>query len=1352
MHLLNETLIPESYIDGGLNGRFSATVLFIDISGFTPLTETLFQYHQQGAEILSALLNEIFGEMVHQVNRRRGFIPMFAGDGFFAIFPGDLAETAAFAWQTAVAIQHYFQSARGPFSLFVTPYGVFEIGVKIGMAAGEVEWGIVYNDHQATCFFHGDSLYNSTDAEQTAVTGDLIAHESLLPYLPSDYEAWSADVPTFHKIVPQRHILPAPPTPQKTLPLPLPAKLSMFLRNQAAPDPVLPDFRLICPVFISFQGSHPDWVQCVQQAMTLAVQYGGAFSRLEFGDKGDLMLFWFGAPVSHENNVERAIKFLLALQRETAVPWRAGLTYDLVWAGIRGGQAYREYGCIGDALNTAARIVYRADWGQIWLSEAAARELPPCYRLENLGNFRFKGKQECQPLLRLSGVCAPPETAVLSEMVGRQAEIAECLAAIAPIFNGRFAGAVTIQGEAGIGKSCLAAALRRQLAECVSWFTCPADDILNESFNPFQTMLAAWSRQSVAADAAENWRQFIESFQKLVTDLSLVTDERAPAIYAELHRTKNILAELAGIVLHNGGDFLDPQLRFENHLLTLTAFFQAQALLRPLVVYVEDTHWLDDETWRYLAEFHRRFADFPVALLLTGRPGGALNNRYKTETAVLSTVLNLAPFTETEMQALARQTLGRPVTLAVLSLLQLQSGGNPFFALQLLLELRQQDLFVQVDEGETAVFTLTHAEQHVVPRTLNALLTARLDRLSAAVKSIVQTASVLGQRFSLAVLAAMLPHEPDLFAKIEQAAGQEIWQIHADRQIHFYHALLRDVAYTMQPQSQRRQIHHLAAAALETLYTAELAAHYREIAYHYHAAFENGMLSARTLARRYLRLAGEQAAKLYENETAVTYFSQALALSVRDDKKFPILLAREAVYHLQGQRDLQAQDIAVLTRIAQEQQDKAMMAAAALRRARYAEALGDYALSGAHAQAAFSYARTPNQAAEACLQGGLALVSQGEYEEGARQLSEALLLARQTEQPFLQSKALINLGKTAVRQGSFQESIPYYHEALSLCQKTGDRQMEGAVLNDLGAVALYQEDFQTAVIHYNAALATAQEIGDRRTESQALNNLGGIAAAHYQFVEARANFSRDLQISHEIGDIDGEGQALGNLGYVEVILGNYAQAETYIRQDVAIARQTGNRPSEVMALTLLGWCANAQAKWEEAVTHFEQGRQLAQMIGDPVMELYCLGGLGNAYVGLAQPEEGANLLQQAVVGYRGLHMEAFALEALAGWVRARLAQGKAAETRPAVAELLSHLQTVGPFDGADTPLLILWTCCRALWANQDGRFEQILALTVKVLETAVSHIPDEATRHSFLQNVSWHREIMLAYNEHMFYN
>ena len=155
---------------------------------------------------------------------------------------------------------------------------------------------------------------------------------------------------------------------------------------------------------------------------------------------------------------------------------------------------------------------------------------------------------------------------------------------------------------------------------------------------------------------------------------------------------------------------------------------------------------------------------------------------------------------------------------------------------------------------------------------------------------------------------------------------------------------------------------------------------------------------------------------------------------------------------------------------------------------------------------------------------------------------------------------------------------------------------------------------------------------------------------------------------------------------------------------------------------------------------------------DQEMEMYCLGGSGNALIGLNRPEEGTRLLRKSAVGYRVLRMEVFALESMAGWVRAQLRMGNVAQTMPVLEELLNYLHAVGMFDGADTPMLILWTLYEALVANDDERAVAVLEKTVDLLKTAVAHIPDEPTRQSFFENVSWNQQIMLAASERMFYH
>ena len=112
--------------------------------------------------------------------------------------------------------------------------------------------------------------------------------------------------------------------------------------------------------------------QCAIQVKGRVFYSNGYFNKVDFGDKGAVMLILFGAPVSYENNQERALNFLLELREKTDITWRAGVTYGTVYAGIMGGEERCEYTAIGDIVNTSARIMMLAQWNNVLLSDSIA--------------------------------------------------------------------------------------------------------------------------------------------------------------------------------------------------------------------------------------------------------------------------------------------------------------------------------------------------------------------------------------------------------------------------------------------------------------------------------------------------------------------------------------------------------------------------------------------------------------------------------------------------------------------------------------------------------------------------------------------------------------------------------------------------------------------------------------------------------------------------------------------------------------------------------------------------------------------------------------------------------------------
>ncbi len=486
-------------------------------------------------------------------------------------------------------------------------------------------------------------------------------------------------------------------------------------------------------------------------------------------------------------------------------------------------------------------------------------------------------------------------------LVGRRHELSQLTEAIQPIFAGHPAGVIAISGEAGIGKSRLVHELRQRIGAgaadrsaaageeaAVAWFHCPADEVRRYSLEPFRQLLRAYFEQSEAGNTlanTENARRFVDKLGAL----SAAT--RDPGLRADLERGQSFLAAL--IDLHWPGsryDQAEPKARFDNTFSALQAFLLAESRIRPLVLALEDTHWLDADSLGFLARLSHALGDAPVAILMVGREPLALDG---FAPALPRHELRLARLTADELSELAEAQLGAPVAPSLLNLLQARTEGNPFFAGQLLRHLQEQGLLASDPAGLIGV--TGHAS---LPADVRGVLIARVDRLAPPVRDVVQCAAVLGREFETAVLAAFAPAGPALDTRVAAAADAGIWAPLDATRYQFQHALLRDAVYDMQLRTRLRQLHGTAAEALARVHIAGPAPYYGDLAYHY------GHAGNTAQERHYAWLAGERAAAQYANAEAVTYLSRALALTPEDDaaERFALLLARAKVYDLQGAR------------------------------------------------------------------------------------------------------------------------------------------------------------------------------------------------------------------------------------------------------------------------------------------------------------------------------------------------------------------------------------------------------------------------------------------------------------------
>lgn len=1414
MYALIPHLISMHYQAGRSCGELEVVSLFVDISGFTALTETLMQHQKDGAELLTAALNGIFQPLVDTVYAHGGFISTFAGDAFTALFPlaANPTEAALHAAATAFFMQQFITHQ----GIVQTKYGDFTLGVKVGLSVGVAAWGILGGSHEQqslqTYFFRGPAIDGCAQAEHQAGRGEIIA-EARLYTLLAEYVAARplgdyVQLTGLHRVPPPDKPLPAPLSVAALRPFVLDAVLDL------ATSGALAEFRQIAIVFISFTESADSQHlnRFATTVLELAGIYDGYFNKLDFGDKGGVILLLFGAPLSHENDMERAADFLLSLaDQTTSLDWRAGLTSGTVYAGFLGGSERSEYTAIGDVVNLAARLMMAADWGEIWISPLVAHQLARRgYQMERRGSFTFKGKRApvaVSRLLHKQAGAAPGagERHYGVPLIGRETELAQLLNRIEPAVcvpgqqqpasaQAPFAGLIQIYGEAGMGKSRLVYALRERLQQCwhLRWLICPADAILQQSLNPFKHMLSDYFVQIPDHPFEENRARF----DYLLDDLIAATALRSNILTRELERTRSFLAALVNLRWDGSlYERLEPRLRFENTLLALQTLLQAESLHQPLVVEIEDLHWLDADSRELLTMLTRNLQGYAVALLCTSRyrDDGSLVPLAVDERAPQH-VLELTSLAGPDVKAFAARVLDGSVTDTLVQFLLEKTGGNPFFLEQMVLDLHERGAIAPLDadrpqatdelRGDGRCWSLVADWQLVdVPTSINAVLIARLDRLSVQVRQVVQTAAVLGREFSVLVLSQMLRNDDRLLLKVKTADKEGIWALVSEMRYLFRHALLRDAAYSMQLRSRLRELHALAGGAMEQLYAADLPPHYADLAYHY------GQAEDLARERLYAGLAGEWSAAHYANTEAIASLTRALELTsdADRDRRYELLLVREQVYDRQGARAAQLHDLRALAELATLLDKPTYQAEVALRQANYSNVTGDFPTAIAAAQRAIALTRGRAEVhltATGYLRWGFGLWSQGYYQEAQQQLQQSLHLAQSAALPAIEAESLYQLGKVAYLQGDYISAQWAGEQALTLYRTREDRQGEAQALNHLANIEGDQGNYSAATMYYEQALAIHRAMGDRYGEGVVLSNLGYHYLNQGDFASSTAYYERALAICRVIGDQQGVAIALINLGGIYNDQGDYASAAHHFEQALPICRAIGDQDSLAFVLDGLGVLCQYQGDYSGALTYYEQALTISEAIGDQqgVGRILALLGLiahnlgdhaaareslqkalqieqdsgklyesgsaltymGHALAGLGQFAEAMEMYEQALETLREAGRMNQAMEVLAGMARVYLAQGNLPRSNDLVGQIVQHLQDEPLLAGADEPFRVYLTCYQVLRIGQSTRATEVLQAACRLLHERAALIKDERLQRSFLARVPAHRDLLLS--------
>ena len=862
---------------------------------------------------------------------------------------------------------------------------------------------------------------------------------------------------------------------------------------------------------------------------------------------GDGLKAAFGMDAAREDDPERAVRAGLALLqagREQADAARQlhGIVDFAVRVGVHTGEVALGAGveadntAMGAAVNIAARMEQSAPPGALRISHDTWSQVRGLFELE------------AQPPLQVKGVGAPMRTYLVraaldrsvasverglhglrTPMVGRQAELQRLLDTVARTREARQLQAVTLVGDAGLGKSRLLRELKAALSAEVSAGV-PGCRLLAVRSQP-DGMLRPWGllRSLLAAqfgvadtDSAELARR------KVVDGLAPWFDERG-------ERQAQLIGQLSGLDFGDRLRGLDPRSVRDQAFAALRGYLQALAAQGDSlpVLIVEDLHWADDGSLELLQHLLAHAAELPLALIMTSRP--ALLAR-RPDWGPPDGLVVLGPLAAAHSDELALALLQRMVEVPpqLSELIVGQAEGNPYYMEELVRRL-VDDGVIDVDAPHWTV----HAERLDkvrLPGTLVGLLQARLDALPASERRAVRQASVIGHVFWDDALQAVDEDAPQALPALQRAAfvrTHETSDFEGSTERQFDHHLLHQVTYDTLLKAERRLGHGAVARWLTERTKGRGAEFLAMTGDHAERAGETA------LAVDCFEQAGREAQRRYANAAAESWLRRAIALLGASDsaRRIDLLDALGDIADVVGDRSAQDRLHLEIADLLEHHPDDSRQARLYFTMALLADRRGDAARSEQLSRQSFEFAERCAAAQWAAMaQGNWAWlhIARQDYAGAARHLEIGLAWAGRIESEITRMET------------------------------------EGQLLTLSGMVSMHLTRLDEARGTLEAVLSRGETLGKPRLQLGALDNLAVVASSLGRWDEAAAWGERARALAQSIGSRSGVALAQLRLARAAEALGDLATARQWHEQNLPVFRAIGDRRQEAVALRHLG--------------------------------------------------------------------------------------------------------------------------------------------------------------------------------------
>jgi class 3 adenylate cyclase/tetratricopeptide (TPR) repeat protein len=1001
--------------------------------------------------------------------------------------------------------------------------------MHVGIHSGALQFFLVGDSHREL-LVAGPGATRTAEMEAASEAGDILVSPETAKLL---------EVRSLGRQKGGGILLKAPPPAQERLEplpdvsaIPLAAAVPARVRSELTLGPLEGEHRHAAIGFLRFSGidaliaeqglaATADALdQLVRTVQAAADEHEVTFLESDIDRNGGRIVLAAGVPRTSGDDEGRLLRTLrAAVDAQVPLPLHVGVSRGRVFAGQVGATYRRTYTVLGDTAALAARLMARAEASQILVAVDVLERADARFDAAELEPFQLKGKATPVRAAALGRLLEARKVQSARDLpfVDRERERAVLGASVAPVSMG-FGTLVELVGEPGIGKSRLAAELRRLCGE-MTVLTVTCDQYASTTpYRAFRDLLRSLLAVDLSGDPVGNRRA-------LAARLAEVDSELVPWVPL-LSAPLDVEVESSVEV-----DELEPAFR-RARLHGLVSSFLAGLLDAPTLLLFEDVHWMDEASSELLRHIGTQLPTRPWLACTTRRPVSGGFSAADGTPPLPAFTLRLEPLPAEDARTLVRAAAGETgLRDDEVEAIAERAAGNPLFL---------QELASVRDSGD---------DSEDLPDNVGSLVAVRIDGLSPPDRTLLRWASVFGMSFPGSVIQAVLEDDPSA------AADSDAWDrliefVERDPEVaggfRFRHALIRDAAYEGLPFRRRRELHGRLAAVLEAQFAGRTSEIAELLSLHFYRAGE------RAGNWRYSSEAGRRAQEKWANVEAAEFYRRALegARSMPGLPREDVARVWEALgdcLQLSGMFNDAATAFAAARRgspKAAPEQVGLMRKEGALRVAmgRYTDALRWYGRGLKAAE------QLPDETERTRHRIGFKLAHaqvrfrQGSFRECIRELNEVVQEALAAADTASLARAYMTLHTVYSYLGS-TERTAFRGLALPLYEDLGDLKGQATALNNHGIEAYYEGDWTKALDLYERGRALFVRIGDVTSAAMSTNNIGEIRSDQGHVEEASKLFDDVQRVCDTAGERTLSALACSNRGRAAARAGRFEEAQ-----------------------------------------------------------------------------------------------------------------------------------------------------------------------------------------------------------------